>query len=76
MTQNKLWTNEDLDNALQYVKARPYLVEQLLEDINVSDRGAVRNAIADGWAEAFDRYDSDVAEQFIRAYEKLGGDKQ
>ena len=75
MTQNKFWTSEDLDNALQYVKARPYLIEQILTNISVSDRGAVRNVIADGWAEAFDRYDSDVAEQFIVAYEKLGGDK-
>ena len=68
---NRFWNNNDLDRALQYVKSQPNVKEQLLNKIDVTDRGAVSNVIADGWAESFDRYDSDVAEQFISAYERI-----
>lgn len=71
MASGQFWNNNDLDKALQYVKARKDVKEKILKNISKSDQGAVSSVISDGWAEAFDKYDSDVAEQFISAYEKL-----
>lgn len=36
-----------------------------------TDREAIRDVMEKGYYDAFDRYDSDVSEQFITAYERL-----
>lgn len=44
-----------------------------LENTNASDRMAIMSVLREGWYEEFDRYDSDVCEQFITLYEKAVG---
>jgi hypothetical protein len=39
------------------------------------DRNALLSVIKSGYVEAFDRYDSDVAEQFIHITEEVFGEK-
>lgn len=67
----QFWNNNDLDKALQYIKTRPQDVKKLLAGIAAGDKSAVQSVIQFGWAEGFDQYDSDVAEQFINQYEKI-----
>ena len=38
---------------------------------SVIDNDAIREVLRSGYYETFDRYDSDVCEQFIRAFEKV-----
>jgi hypothetical protein len=42
-----------------------------LEKLNASDRMAIMDVLRDGSVERFDRYDSDVCEQFISLYENV-----
>ena len=38
---------------------------------SVYDQDAIREVLRSGYVDNFDRYDSDVCEQFIRAYEEV-----
>ena len=71
MPSGQLWSNDDLDDALQFMKNNPQYINKLLSGINASDRSAVQSVISFGWADGFDSYDSDVAEQFIDQYENM-----
>ncbi len=64
-------TNDELQDMLSTVKKDEALREKLFElTAHSSDAAAIRHCISEGWYEAFDRYDSDVCEQFIAAYKK------
>ena len=64
-----LWSNEDLQKALDYVKENIRFHQRIIG--YVSDRLSVEDVINRGCADDFDRYDSDIAEQFISAYLKV-----
>ena len=65
-----MYNNEQIQEMLTTVKNNSALKERVLAHFHGIDAGPIRNVIADGWLEAFDRYDSDLCEQFITAYEK------
>ena len=66
-----MYTNEDIQEIITKVRNDLGLSKKVLDQItDYSDWKAVQNVIDDGWYEAFDRYDSDVCEQFIKAYEQ------
>lgn len=69
------WSNRDLDEAISCIIARSdrksmFLIE-FRQRTNLKDFNAVKAVLNEGYAEYFDRYDSDVAEQFIRMYTDL-----
>ena len=51
---------------VQALKANPNYRKEFSED-----RRDLRKCISDGWYEIFDRYDSDLVEQFITTYRQL-----
>lgn len=68
--KGKLWTNDDLDRMIKFITARPdrkeWFFNYVANGTNYRDLNAIKAVINEGYAEYFDRYDSDVAEQFIR----------
>ncbi len=63
-------SNNQLQDMITYVKRnQPAAFFEELEKINDSDKRAIKRVIDEGWYEEFDRYDSDVCEEFIRIYE-------
>ena len=65
-------TNDILQSMITNTNRNPEQAAELLDLItNDRDRGAITVVLSDGYYEAFDRYDSDVAEQFITAYRKV-----
>lgn len=61
---------EMIDNLLNDKCLRDEFNEEL-EIMSPSDRVAIRDVLSDGYVERFDRYDSDVCEQFISIYESV-----
>jgi len=70
-----MWSNRDLDEAISFITARSdrksmFLIE-FRQRTNLKDFNAVKAVLDEGYAEYFDRYDSDVAEHFISMYTDL-----
>lgn len=70
-----MWSNRDLDEAISFITARSdrksmFLIE-FRQKTNLKDFNAVKAVLDEGYAEYFDRYDSDVAEHFISMYTDL-----
>lgn len=72
--KKKLYDVNDIQSMLEFLRAKAELKEYRLfqnyiNRLSLSDANAIREVIAECWAERFDRYDSDVAEQFIRIFD-------
>ena len=65
-----MYNYNDIQNMIEKVNAEG-TAEQILDHITDHDKAAVREVLRSGYYEDFDRYDSDVCEQFILAYEAL-----
>lgn len=70
-----MWNNRDLDEAINFISARSdrkymFLIE-FRQRTNLKDFNAVKAVLDEGYAEYFDRYDSDIAEQFTNMYMDL-----
>jgi len=70
-----LYTNDQVQDMLTQVKNDPKLKAAVLKCFARSpmDQSAVADVISSGWVERFDRYDSAVCDDFIRAWEKCTG---
>ena len=65
----KFYSNDDIQDMIEEVNKSARLKENVLNHFSGSDLFAMRDVLNDGCYERFDRYDSDVCEQFIKAYE-------
>lgn len=65
-----MYDNNDIQNMIDTVNKNREAFKPFLDHINFTDQAAINNVLSSGWVETFDRYDSDVCEQFITAYEK------
>lgn len=65
-----IYSNDDVQKVIEQVNADSDLKSRILSHLNVVDRNAVCDVLQDGWYERFDRYDSDVCENFLLYYEK------
>lgn len=66
----KIYNNDDIQNMLVECHNNETLTTNILDQIRSdTDRAAIQRAINEKYYEVFDRYDSDVCERFIRAYE-------
>ena len=65
-----MYNNTQIQEMLTTVKNNPELKKRVIAHFHGIDAGPIRNVIADGWLEAFNRYDSDLCEQFITAYKE------
>ena len=66
----KLYTNDDIQNMLDVCGMDIKLKDAVLSHFTGADKAAMSDVFSDGYYERFDRYDSNVCEQFITAYEK------
>ena len=67
--KNILFTNEDIQNAITDIKSDPQRLKEFLSMVpETTDGNAIKSVINEGWYEEFNRYDSDVAEQFVSLY--------
>ena len=64
-----MYSNEQVQEMIVSVNRDCAGFEPFLGKINQRDQAAIRDVLSDGSVERFDRYDSDVCEEFIRAYE-------
>lgn len=67
----KIFDSDDVQLMIEQVNKYKTVRECLfshLKTISAADRGAIKAVLEDGHYERFDRYDSDVCEQFIRAF--------
>ena len=71
-----MWNNRDLDEAINFINTRSdrkyMILIEFRQRTNLKDFNAVKAVLDEGHAEYFDRYDSNVAEQFINMYMDLG----
>lgn len=65
-----LYNNDDIQEMLDSLKNPKHFKGLNLSDLSDSDKRAILRVIEDGYYETFDRYDSDVCEEFIRAYKE------
>lgn len=65
-----MYNNDDIQRMLSECKKNSNLKDDVLRQFDGGDLMAVEDVIMDGYYERFDRYDSDVCEKFITAYEK------
>ena len=65
-----MYNYNDIQNMIERVN-NDGTADKILRHIQDYDKGSVRNVLKSGYYETFDRYDSDVCEQFIRAYEEV-----
>lgn len=63
-----MYNNDDIQGMINDVN-KDNTAAKILAHINEYDRDAVREVLRSGNYETFERYDSAVCEQFIRAYE-------
>ena len=66
----KIYTNDDIQDMLMECNENCNLKDSILKCFSGRDKSAMADVFEDGYYERFDRYDSDVCEQFIKAYEK------
>ena len=70
--KRKLYNNNDIQQILDYIREdsdRQQLFFMVLP--NTKDGSDIKSVIKSGYYEEFNRYDSDVCEQFLQCYEKL-----
>ena len=65
-----LYNNDQIQDMITKVKNDPNLRKKVIQNIPEWDKRHVQDVLDDGWYERFDRYDSAVCDEFIRAYEK------
>ena len=66
-----MYNSDDIQKMIETCNNNDKLKDAVLNGIlPFSDRQAVQDVLSEGWYERFDRYDSDVCEKFIVAYEK------
>ena len=66
-----MYNNDDIQAMIDKVN-NDGIQDQIVNCIVFGhDRASIRRVLHEGFVEAFDRYDSDVCEKFIRAYEKI-----
>lgn len=68
-----LYNEGDIQKMIEVCNADAKLKQAVLYDIHPDDLFAVERVLETGCAEYFYHYDSDVAEQFITAFENNGG---
>ena len=61
------YTNDDIQIMLNQTIKNPDLKERIRSHFK-GDLPALNDVLSDGYVDRFDRYDSDVCEQFISAY--------
>ncbi len=66
----KMYNNDDIQDMIEECNESNELKEAILNNFSGADKRAMIDVLDDGYYDRFDRYDSDVCEQFIRAYEK------
>ncbi len=64
-----LYTNDDVQILIDQTNKDPKLKGLIRSQLSGRDLLALNDVLSDGTCERFDRYDSDVCEQFISAYE-------
>ena len=65
-----MYSNEDIQAMIEKCYTEVRFGKRVLDGINNRrDWAAAQNVISSRCFETFDRYDSDVCEQFIKAYE-------
>ena len=64
-----MYNTNDIQNMITTVN-NDGKVDDILAHIPILDKSAVRHVLETNWVETFDRYDSDVCERFITAYER------
>ena len=70
-----MFNNDDIQRMIEECQSDLTLKAKVLDGMaNTSDRLKASDVISAGYYERFDRYDSDVCEQFITAYLKAKGD--
>lgn len=65
----KIYSNDDIQDMITAVNDNQTLKEKVLGHFSGNDLYAMQDVLNDGWYERFDRYDSDICEQFIITYE-------
>lgn len=71
----KLYDSNDIQNILNRLTNDSAYKEKFMkyakEYMSGSDYLALGHVISEGWYETFDRYDSDLCEQFLTIYERV-----
>lgn len=67
-----MYCNDDIQSMINKVNKDADFKEKFRKNLigSAMDNGAIFDVLMDGSVERFDRYDSDVCEQFVRAFEK------
>lgn len=71
--KKQFYNNTDIDHMLVYLRANRRANEMFKKVINgygSQDVNAILGIIANGYSESFDRYDSAVADIFVRSFEE------
>lgn len=76
MKGESMYTTKDIQHMLNECNRDLDLKDRILSQFRGSDRFDMVAVFEDGYYERFDRYDSDLCEQFITAYEKIKGRKR
>ena len=64
-----LYTNNDLQRMIEFINNNQVIRDDFIKRLpKNADGRAIEDVLDDGYYERFDRYDSDVAEQFIDMY--------
>lgn len=71
----KMYNNDEVQEILSRLERdtnyKHLFLKVAKEQMSNSDYFALLDVIGDGYYERFDRYDSDVCEQFLQIYEKV-----
>ena len=64
------YINDEIQDLIEKVNSDNTLKRKILSYFEGQDLYAMEDVLDDGCCERFDRYDSDVCEQFLTAWEK------
>lgn len=65
-----MYDNNDIQKIIDELNVNKELKEKVMSFVNPFDSDSVLYVLNEGYTEAFDRFDSDVCEEFLIAYEK------
>ena len=69
------WFNEDIDAYITFINAqyprKVMFLQVTREQVPINDFAGISATLREGSAEYFDRYDSDVSEQFVKICKEL-----